>query len=535
MNQTKTAERITIASLYAAGLVSALFLLFYNLDGRLLWGDEAETAVLARNVVRYGVPRTTDGRNHITLYSGNIDENQQHIWTWSPWLQEYVTAGSFFIFGPTTWASRAPFALIACASLVLLTWMAYRIYGSHRVALGSALLLGTSEIFLLHARQCRYYPVSIFCEILLVYGIYQLLAHDKKSVWTIASALILQFYSNYMIAAANVPALLLFGWLLYRRKDPSALWIVKSLSALAVAALPWLLYAKAWRQPGMLGGENLLNKLEYRVSEFHFHFLPLVIFLLPLLPRILPRALQKNPANVAPTAGASVDPETKSGSITSLEWRLLWLLCLYLGVYLMMPGANLRYFTAVLPVACLLGSAWIFRYLRPSAIAYAVIALQCFTNVIAVATAYPLRGIHTFRAPLVDFVRGTADPYIDRTTEVVNFLNREAKPDDTLVVADPEFPLIFHTSLRIVDARFHHAGSVDALPEWILPESPSSLLSQKPLEISGGLDLYYEPIVISVPDSLPTGVLPDPDFHQYYTASNRVPFTLYRKRSASAH
>ena len=536
MNQTKTAGRVTIIGLYAAVLIPALFLLFYNLDGRLLWGDEAETAVLAKNVVRYGVPRTMDGHNHITLYGGNIDENQQHIWTWSPWLQEYVAAGSFLVFGPTTWASRAPFALIAWAGLILLAWTAHRIYRSHRISLGSVLLLGTSEIFLLHARQCRYYSISIFCQILLLYGIHQLLLRDKKSIWTIAAALILQFYSNYMIAAANVPVLLLIGWLLYQRKDSSALWIVRSLLVLAVAALPWLLYAKPWKQPGMIGGVNLLGNLKYGVSEFHFHFLPLVIFLLPL-PSTIIRILSKRRANVVATTAhtnAQGQSELRSESITPLERWLLWLLCLYFGFFLIMPGASLRYLLAVLPVACLLGSAWIFRYIRPSAAAYVIIALQCLTNVIAVATAYPLRGTHAFRSPIIDFVRGNVSPYINRTTEVVNFLNREAKPDDTLVVADPEFPLIFHTPLRIVDARFHHAGSADALPEWILPESPSSLLFGKPLEISGGLDQHYEPIVISVPDSHPTGVLPEPDAHQYYTASNRVPFTLYRKRGAPA-
>ena len=37
------------------------FLLFYQLDNRLLWGDEAETALLAKNVLRFGIPKTTDG------------------------------------------------------------------------------------------------------------------------------------------------------------------------------------------------------------------------------------------------------------------------------------------------------------------------------------------------------------------------------------------------------------------------------------------------------------------------------------------
>jgi hypothetical protein len=41
-------------------LVGAL-LIFPNLDDRYLWDDEAETALLAKNVLRFGVPVAWDG------------------------------------------------------------------------------------------------------------------------------------------------------------------------------------------------------------------------------------------------------------------------------------------------------------------------------------------------------------------------------------------------------------------------------------------------------------------------------------------
>ncbi len=63
----KTARRPFVVMCYAAVLIFSGFLLLYGLNGRLLWGDEAETAVLARNVTRFGVLRTEDGTNNITL------------------------------------------------------------------------------------------------------------------------------------------------------------------------------------------------------------------------------------------------------------------------------------------------------------------------------------------------------------------------------------------------------------------------------------------------------------------------------------
>ncbi|HTR43039.1 MAG TPA: hypothetical protein VMH87_15600, partial [Pseudomonadales bacterium] len=59
---------IGLACMYAGLAVFIFFLAFCNLDGRLFWGDEAETAVLARNVLKFGVLRVDDGMNHISLH-----------------------------------------------------------------------------------------------------------------------------------------------------------------------------------------------------------------------------------------------------------------------------------------------------------------------------------------------------------------------------------------------------------------------------------------------------------------------------------
>src|SRR6266516_1452255 len=155
---------------YGIVFALALLLLFYHLDNRPLWGDEAETALLAKNVLHFGIPKTVDGVNHITVLGNLRDENAAHVWTWAPWLQDYLVAGMYALFGASTWTSRAAFAAIGWFSVLLLAHLSYKIYRDHRVALGSVVLLATSEIFLLHSRQCRYYSVTVFAEILLVFG-----------------------------------------------------------------------------------------------------------------------------------------------------------------------------------------------------------------------------------------------------------------------------------------------------------------------------------------------------------------------------
>ena len=48
--------------------IPVVFLFLGNLSDRYLWGDEAETAMLAKNITRYGVPKVYDGKNTVTLY-----------------------------------------------------------------------------------------------------------------------------------------------------------------------------------------------------------------------------------------------------------------------------------------------------------------------------------------------------------------------------------------------------------------------------------------------------------------------------------
>ena len=59
-----------------------------------LWGDEAETALFARNILSYGVPRGWDGTNIMGINNAVV-LNADLINHTSPWTQYYMTAASF--------------------------------------------------------------------------------------------------------------------------------------------------------------------------------------------------------------------------------------------------------------------------------------------------------------------------------------------------------------------------------------------------------------------------------------------------------
>ncbi|HEX4343716.1 MAG TPA: glycosyltransferase family 39 protein [Verrucomicrobiae bacterium] len=525
----KQSRGILVASLYAAVLLGAGFLLFHNLAGRLLWGDESEAAVLAKNVLKYGYPRTEDGLNHITLYGATTDNIKANVWTWSPWLQEYLAASSFKLFGATTWAARAPFALFGWLSVALLCFTGHRVYHNHWVTLSSTTLLATSEVFLLHSRQCRYYAVCVFCEILLMFAVYLLFNRNRQGVLWLALALSLQFYSNYIVAAANLPVVLAVAVILFREDKKLGLWLAAGLGFFALVILPWLIYAELWRQIGLSGDHYTpWQKIIYYLSTFQFYFVPLAFALLPLAGWVVRRIRQQRVANDQ-SHTVEIGPKDLPTRIQS-RWEM-FLVCLvpsYIVALLISPGCFTRYLLPVLPVGCLLVAVWVFRYVRWKTVAVAIILFQCTCNGISIVTGIPFGEKHPWRFPLAEYIRGFGH-YEDRFADVLAFLKKESHPGETVFVMDPENPIIFYTGLRVLDGTLLDKTLPDPLPDWILTQSASGTIDQT-LDLSPGLASHYERIILSVPDTDRIGSVPRPEVFQYETAKNRVPLVIYKKK-----
>ena len=77
------------------------YLAFSGLDYNYFWDDEADTALFARNLLRFGKLTAWDGHNLIAHRNGS-ELNDKLITTWPP-FQYLVTAVSFFIFGESTY------------------------------------------------------------------------------------------------------------------------------------------------------------------------------------------------------------------------------------------------------------------------------------------------------------------------------------------------------------------------------------------------------------------------------------------------
>jgi hypothetical protein len=171
-----------VVQLLIVGL--AAILLFWNLDWRYLWQDEAATAVLSARMLKFGRPLAYDGVNLITndnfvaedvatidqrtgdpkaavaYYIERGDLKPDTSWKYQPWGQFMVTAASLALFGKTTLAARLPFAIAALATVILFHGFVRQYFESWRMASLATLLVVLNVYWILHSRQCRYYSLS---------------------------------------------------------------------------------------------------------------------------------------------------------------------------------------------------------------------------------------------------------------------------------------------------------------------------------------------------------------------------------------
>ena len=507
-------QRNRLRAAYATLLALAAFGSLANLDGRKLWGDEAETALLAISITHHGVPRVEDGHRHITNLPGGRDANAEGLWTWSPWLDEYLTAGSFALLGPTTAAARLPFALLSLLSMVLLTRVAWRAYHNHSVPLLLLTLLATSVPLLLHARQARYYALSFFAVCWLFHGIARASeAPGVRAAVHTALPLAILFYSNYVLAVAPAAAVAIFGLWRARGRAGSLGWLGLSAAGAFALALPWLIYANPAQQGTLIGSEGALERALYYLRQTNRHVIPAVVLALPLLLRPV-HALRGRKTPGAPTETARV-----------LEFFAWSLLLLGLFVYAASPFRFFRYLIPLIPAVLLVSAAYLGRFLPSKGLRAAVVLALVLVN------GWTLENfsLRTAGVPYLDYLQSIPRDYRTRLDAVSETLADQATPGDRVWVPDPEFPLAFYNDVKVVDARRHKGVPVPP-PEWILEASASSVSPKLRLAIPRQIAPLYDAIEFEVPRARHGGSRPDPNFYEAFEARRVESFVLHRLR-----
>ena len=227
---------------------------FFRLGQPLLWSDEADTGILARNVLRVGYPTAFDGHN-LSLADDGAQLNQGLLSKKIPWVQYYVGALSLAVFGDDTAGLRTLFALLGLLAFFPIERV---LRGRVRYPdLMAALALLAPQVVLLQ-RSARYFPLLILLYALVLW---HLSAGFKSRArrWTVATLIFVLFFHTHPFAAL-CSALALVVYCLGLRREALAGYAL----ATAVGFCSWL----AWYE--LLGPSLAATPLTLALLTSHF-------------------------------------------------------------------------------------------------------------------------------------------------------------------------------------------------------------------------------------------------------------------------
>jgi hypothetical protein len=523
----------------AAVVVVGAFLVLFNLDQRILWSDEAETAQLARAILVHGFPIALP--EHGWFYGPNMNwSNKEGYWTWTPWLDEYVAALSFLIFWPSDWSARLPFALIGIAAGAVTMRIAYRLTLSREMAIYAGILFFTSLPILYHIRQCRYYSIAIMANLWMIHGYLSLIQNRRwVGVLHLSLSLLTQFFTLTPMVIINFPALFITAMIDRSQRRSIPLEIVCSGVLTAVLGSIWL----AWAQP--LGqGKNFT--LSHFLDNMLIYLRWMHAYVLPAIVAVLVIHLSRNG-----------EPEQNDGVDgwmgRSVERIVLWATGLNMIVLSMMLMENTRYFVPMVAPVYLVFLRRLHSISFPCMVNVGLVLLVSLTSLLtytpSLAEGHPAR--------VGTYLQEWGSDYADPTSMVVSYLQSHSRSDDLVLTADEELAIAFETKLSVYRAttlekpRFQTLGdlieiskrneketfqiddSYRPLPDWIIADSVGRTFGGRyELELPASWNSFYELIDIQVPDAPNSANDPDPMTRTFFRPAEQRLVRIYRRLEA---
>jgi 4-amino-4-deoxy-L-arabinose transferase-like glycosyltransferase len=492
-----------------AAFCIAAFLLFRNLGNEYLWQDEAETAVLAKNIFISGLPAAYDGKNTVLLLDmPEFSKNYMfgRYWMGQPWLAIYIANLSFRLLGVSTFAARLPFALIGISSFALIYLLARKLFRDRAVANISLALSVLSVPLILHMRQCRYFSPGIFLTILCVY-LYLFYIEERKfssPALLFALFLLLNTSISYFLGVASAITIHLAAT---RKKAFFSARNIMFFAVLALYALPFFYLFRLPRRME-LNMHWIIHNLKYyirAVNKYIFPWRSLVILYAcyAVVRRRLSPYMPKE--------------DRKAVSL------LVLLICVSL-VFLMFVDFNtLRYIIQIAPLFFILEAYILARLMRKSKylVVCCVLPILILTNIFSIS--FPLRSY------LLPYLYEITHDYDGPSEGIIKYLNKNAHPEDSVRVMHRfDNPLIFYTNLKIENMPPFER---DAYPEWIVINDYWNR-GFRQSEYYSRVMKRYDEITLPYPD-IPWENRPDDmGFHKFKTDTRAPRVKIYKRRDS---
>ena len=529
-----------------------IFLLFWNLGNQYLWYDEAQTAVLARSVLEYGYPRALIG-DFLVYTDETYGPGTSYVA--QPWLQNYVCAASFFLFGESNTSARVMFAIFGLLSFFLLYALSYRLFKSRLTARLTLAISATSVMFLLHLRQCRYYSLSVFLVLALLLLYLNFIERRKYSSGLFIVASFLLFHANFGAFIPVLAALALYFLFIEKRRDLIPEFIKLYLWVL-ILVLPWCIVYKIWAHGSEAPIGDLVKNAKFYLSKINAHFFP-YRFLTPVI-LILFLFRKKFKSHTSSSRDLAVAERNKKGLIflgllIIVNWVFFWF-------------ADEKYARYIVHIAGLffIIDAFLLTHVFKwnKIVGVLLLIMLCFSNLLHTSLFYIIakpitpvissvnkeaqkRGIidekvhgkiekelHrvTAKAELktyfFDFLYEITHDYDGPMEGVVAYLKEFATRKETIKTDNFNAnSLFFYTDLK-VDYDF----SKETYPEWIFLRDFWTQRQFYDTPYFRRIEKLYEKIELEFPDIWWENRPDDMKFHHFKTAPLKKKISLYRQR-----
>jgi hypothetical protein len=451
-------------------------LIFTNLGSDYLWEDEGDTAALASNILKFGVPTAWDGAAFLDSDHG-ARLNRDLVMVMHPWVQYYLTAASFLVFGQNTFAARFPFALASWMSILFVYFFLWRVTESRLTAFSAAALLVLSVQFLLYARQCRYCALNMLLVCWLFWTFFKMKSARECAFFVLAAVLLFHTHPYGIAPVAALGGLSL----IYQPFKTQRRLILFAAPAIALLTLPWLalsslsssgsaLNTTAAQSPGELV-ERCTQAFIECASVTPLIGSVIILLITALLVRAKKKSVLREEITNTAFENAPAFLETNQMSILVAVFATILLYALATAVtqssdWLWLAG--MRYASAVLPLSAMAAAIIIVKASRGNALIWLsllfVFGLTKLTQLTPWVAANPgglIRlgkysvGAHV-PAKIVDRFLGTGlliyvrDLWRENPGTVAKsckFLRENAKPGDVLIVNYGMEPTYFYTRL----------------------------------------------------------------------------------------
>jgi len=533
-------------------VVVAMFLIFANLDARVFWADEAQTANVAATILKYGLPTFFDGKNLIVDHPFDLDLNQyisdklinyekrrseykltDYLWKWQPWLQHYLIALGYLIFGINTFAARFPFAASGILVIIVLYFFVTKLFKNKELADISLVLLIAFVPFYLYVRQARYYSLAMLFSILALYAYLKLIDDEKYSKFYFIFSNVILFYSFYAAFFGIYSSIIIHAILFNRNIKFIKRFIVASIP-IFILTFPWFLYTSLFSKTYSFQMYHFIFGFFYLLSYVFLYMFPAI--LLVFVPFII--AYKKN------------------NKIYFNSGHSLLLLAIFLSTLIALFGPwdlpSFRYISFLIPFFIIEIAALMQLIKKYSKLIFlTVFLLFIFTNFLFIfpfkffeSTGlkyveknsdeyYYIKENLQIRYNFFDYIHEITHNYRGPNEVIVNFLRKNSKENETFITNADYAVYAFYTNMKF-------ESDMNKNPDWVILREPYFLWGGAEGEGSFLFNLTYkgyEKIIFNSTDYIYLLDSPEPRKHRFKSnyklelldRYETYPITIYRK------